>query len=171
MPVCASVLFASDLSDQAAAQLIEDFQSVGVTAELRQVSPRRGLGEIAWLALAVVPLKPFFDQLTKDFADDAYQRLKTFIARLFRLHPPPPTEPPRVLLLQDSTTGIQVVLEPDLPARAYQQLLSFDFAALRRGPLHYDQHRRRWRSELDEADNPTSPTARLTTTGQGRTSR
>ena len=157
MPVCANVLFASDLSDQAAAQLIEDFQSVGVTAELRQVSPRRALGEIAWLALAVVPLKPFFDQLTKDFAEDAYQHLKTFIVRLFRLHPPPPTEAPRVLLLQDSTTGIQVVLEPDLPTRAYQQLLSFDFATLRRGPLHYDQHRRRWRSELDEADNATCP--------------
>ena len=156
MPVCASILFASDLSDQAAAQLIEDFQSVGVTAELRQVSPRRGLGEIAWLALAVVPLKPFFDQHTKDFADDAYQHLKTLTARVFRLHPPP-TGPPPVLLLQDSTTGIQVVLEPGLPARAYQQLVSFDFAALRRGPVHYDQHRRRWRSELDEAGNATSP--------------
>ena len=157
MPVCASVLFASDLSDRVAAQLIEDFQSVGVTAELRQVSPRRALGEIAWLALAVVPLKPFFDQLTKDFAADAYQHLKTFIARVFRLHPSPATEPATVLLLQDSATGIQVVLEPDLPARAYQQLLSFDFATLRRGPLHYDQHRRRWRSELDEADDVTSP--------------
>jgi hypothetical protein len=156
MPVCANVLFASDLSDEGVAQLIEDFQSVGVTAELRQVSPRRALAEIAWLALAVIPLKPFFDQLANDFADDAYQRLKTFIAKLFRLHRPPPTEPPRVLLLQDSTTGIQVVLEPDLPARAYQQLLSFDFATLRRGPLHYDQHRHRWRSELDEADNATS---------------
>ena len=158
MPTCASVLFHSNLSDEAAAQLIEDFQSVGVTAELRQVSSRRALDEIAWLAVAVVPLKPFFDQLAAtDFADDAYQRLKTVIARLFRLHPPPSTGPPRVFLLQDSNTGIQVVLEPDLPARAYQQLLSFDFAALRRGPLHYDQHRRRWRSELDEADNATSP--------------
>ena len=157
MPVCASVLVASsDLSDEAAAQLIEDFHSVGVTAELRQVSPRRSLGEIAWLALAVVPLKPFFDQLIKDFADDAYQRLRTCIVKLFRLHPSPPTEPPRVLLLQDSTTGIQVVLEPDLPVRAYKQLLSFDFATLRRGPLHYDQHRRRWRSELDEAHNAAS---------------
>jgi len=131
VPVCASVLFASDLSDEAAAQLIEDFQSIGVTAELRQVSPRRALGEIAWLALAVVPLKPFFDQLTMDFADDAYQRLKTFTARVFRLHRPPSSEPPRVLLLQDSTTGIRVVLEPGLPARAYRQLLSFDFATLR----------------------------------------
>lgn len=155
MPVCASVLVASDLSDQAAAQLIEDFESIGVTAELRQVPPRRALGEIAWLALAVVPLKPFFDQLIKDFADNAYQHLKTFTIKLFRLHPPP-TGPPTVLLLQDSTTGLQVVLEPDLPAQAYQELLTFDFAALRRGPLHYDQHHRRWRSELDEADNAIS---------------
>jgi hypothetical protein len=48
---------------------------------------------------------------------------------------------PRVLLLQGSTTGIQVVLEPELPDDAYQQLLAFDLATIRRGPLHYDRHR------------------------------
>jgi hypothetical protein len=58
---------------------------------------------------------------------------------------------PLVLILQDKTTGVQVVLEPDLPDEAFEQLLVFDLAAIRRGPLHYDQRRRQWRSELDEA--------------------
>ena len=63
-----------------------------------------------------------------------------------------PTSSPQVLVLQDSTTGVQVVLEPDLPDEAFEQLLTFDLATIRRGPLHYDRHCRRWRSELDEAD-------------------
>ena len=58
---------------------------------------------------------------------------------------------PLVLILQDKTTGVQVVLEPGLPDEAFEQLLVFDLAAIRRGPLHYDQRRRQWRAELDEA--------------------
>lgn len=53
--------------------------------------------------------------------------------------------------LQDSATGIQAALEPDLPDEAYQQLVSFDLTAIRHAPLHYDRHRGRWRSEVDEA--------------------
>lgn len=62
-----------------------------------------------------------------------------------------------ILVLQDTVTGVQVVLEPDLPADSYRQLLSFDLATVRRGPLHYDLHRRRWRSELDETPSTTNP--------------
>jgi hypothetical protein len=57
-----------------------------------------------------------------------------------------------VLLLQDSTTGIQVVLEADLPDEASQKLLALDLSTIRRGPVHYDRHHHRWRSELDEAE-------------------
>ena len=68
------------------------------------------------------------------------------------LHRQPAADTPKpVLVLQDTLTGVQVVLEPDLPAESYQQLLSFDLSSVRHGPLHYDVHRRRWRSELDES--------------------
>ena len=157
MSIAADVLFAGELSTHEATQLVQEFETVGLTAELREVPPRRALGDIAWLVLAAVPLKPFFDQLAKDSAADAYQRLKTFVDKVSRRSNRQAVEPPKVLLLQDSTTGVQVVLEPDLPAEAYPQLLSFDLASIHRGPLHYDRHHRQWRSELDEADRTSSP--------------
>ncbi|MEU7811078.1 hypothetical protein [Pseudonocardia sp. NPDC049154] len=54
-------------------------------------------------------------------------------------------------MLQDATTGARIVLEPDLPAHAYEQLLAYDLSSVRRGPLHYDRYSSWWRSELDEA--------------------
>lgn len=53
-------------------------------------------------------------------------------------------------MLQDAVTGLRVVLEPDLPAESYRQLLSLDLTKFTHGPLHYDPARARWRSELDE---------------------
>ena len=156
MPLTADVLFAGKLSAEEAAQLAQEFETVGLTADLREVSPRRSIGDIAWLVLAAVPLKPFFDQLAKDTATDAYQRLHSLVGKICHGRQPQAAESPKVLLLQDSTTGVQIVLEPDLPAEAHQQLLTFDLTTIHRGPLHYDRHRRQWRSELDEADRSIS---------------
>ena len=55
------------------------------------------------------------------------------------------------LVLQDTSSGPQVVLEADLPDAAYQRLVGLDLSRFRLGPLHYDRRRRHWRSELDEA--------------------
>ena len=138
-----------------AAELIQSFTAVGLVADLREVPPRRSLGDIAWLALVAVPLKPFYEQLAKDFAADAHRRLKTLTGKVLH-RAEKPTRSPRLLVLQDNTSGVQVVIEPDLPDEAFEQLLTFDLATIRRGPLHYDRHRRRWRSELDEADTASS---------------
>ncbi len=56
----------------------------------------------------------------------------------------------QVLVLQDAVTQLQIVLEADLPADAYQALVALDLSAFRQGPVHYDRQRGRWRSELDE---------------------
>ena len=85
MPLPADVLFAGKLSADEAAQLAQEFEAVGLTADIREVSPRRYLDEIAWLVLAAVPLKPFFDQLAKDSATDAFSpssaRFSTDVSR------------------------------------------------------------------------------------------
>lgn len=52
--------------------------------------------------------------------------------------------------VQDVATRLQVVLEADLPAEAYQAPVALDLSAFQQGPLHYDRQRGRWRSELDE---------------------
>lgn len=153
----AEVLFAGRLSAGEVTELRDAFATVGLAIDLREVSARRGLGDIAWLALLAVPLKPFYEQLLNDFADDAHQQLKKLAGKLLHRRRLPGAGDRQVLVLQDSATGVQVVLEPDLPDQAYQQLLRVDLTAIRQGPVHYDQHRHQWRSELDEAD-PTSST-------------
>jgi hypothetical protein len=52
------------------------------------------------------------------------------------------------------------VLDHDLPAEGYRQLLALDLSQYRLGPLHYDRTQRRWRSELDEAV-PRRPPSQL----------
>jgi len=155
----AHVLLAHETQADEADRISREFASIGVSADSRIVSPTRSATAVGWLILAVLPLQPFFSQLANDFADDSYQHLKAFVTRLLRRRTAETGDKPKPLLvLQDTATGIQVVLEPDLPAESYQQLLSFDLTTIQQGPLHYDIHRHRWRSELDEqADQIQAP--------------
>src|SRR4051794_3524116 len=104
MPLTTDVLLTTELSTLEARELVDEFNVVGLAAELRQVPPRRTLEDIAWLALAVAPLKPFFEQLVKDFADDAHQRLKTLAGMLYHRGKRPSATQSKVLLLEDRTT-------------------------------------------------------------------
>jgi hypothetical protein len=154
MAIDAEVLIAVELSPDDASELRREFESVGLDADLREVAPRRSLQDVAWLALAAVPLQPFFEKLAQDFAADAYQRLRSLVGTVAgrgRTR----SASPRVLLLQDPTTGTRVVLEPDLPDEAFELLLNVDLSRIHRGPLHYDRHHRRWRSLLDEEEAGT----------------
>ncbi len=154
----AEVLISEQISADEAVRIAAEFSSVGLTADLRVVAPKRSVGDVVWLLLAAVPLQPFFSRLAEDFADDVHERLNTFVTRVLRRRPPA-NQPKPVLVLQDTLSGVQVVLEPDLPAESYRQLLAFDLSTVRRGPLHYDLHRRRWRSELDEERSTVTPPA------------
>jgi hypothetical protein len=153
--ITAQVLVAEQISDHDAALLVAGCASLGIIADLRIVPPRRSLSEAAWLLLAVLPLQHFFGRLAENAADDIHERLRTFVNQVMRRQPTKPEK--RVLVLQDADTGLQVVLEPDLPTESYRQLLRFDMTTVRRGPLHYDRQRRCWRSELAEQDGPTPP--------------
>lgn len=155
MTQSAQVLVTKQISEDEAAEITAEFRSIGLTIDLRIVPPKRSLTDIAWLVLAAVPLQPFFNQLAQDVADDVHQRLKSFVAGVLRRSSA--SDPPKpVLVLQDPVSGVQVVLEPDLPAESYRQLLSYDLSTVQSGPLHYDVHRQRWRSELNEAPGATS---------------
>ena len=155
MSLPTEVLIAETISAEDATQLVEDFEMIGLTADLREMSLRRSIDDIAWFVLAALPLQPFLDKLAEDFAADAYERLRAFVTGLLHRRRSS-TGTRRLLILQDVRTGVQIVLEPDLPSESYQQLLSFDLSTIRRGPLHYDLRRGQWRSELDETDRAAS---------------
>lgn len=99
--------------------------------------------------LAALPLHAFLERLGSVAAEDLTQALKRLVGRVVgtKRKTASPTE---VLVLQDSVTRLRVVLEADLPARAYQELVALDLSAFGQGPVHYDRHRGEWRSELDE---------------------
>jgi hypothetical protein len=132
--------------------LVNAFAALGVHTDVKVVPAHRGLGELQWLVLVTVPLQAFLSSVGSKLAEDAYQSFKHALGRLLgREREQPAAEPPRPLVLQDTASGLQVVLEADLPDAAYQQLVGLDLAQYQLGPLHYDRQQRRWRSELDEA--------------------
>ena len=132
--------------------LVDALAVLGVRTHAKVVPARRGLGELHWLVLVSLPLQAFLTSVGSRLAEDAYQGFQRAVGRLLgRAQGQPAAEQPRPMVLQDTASGLQVVLEADLPDAAYQQLVAMDLAKFHLGPLHYDRQQRRWRSELDEA--------------------
>lgn len=125
---------------------------IGLAAEVRESAPRRSLGDVVWYILAALPLQSFLDKLAEDVASDVYGRLKTLTARLLRGRSRSAEPEPRLLVLQDIHTGVQVVFEPDLPHEGYEQFLHLDLSTIKRGPLRYDRRMSRWCAAPDDLD-------------------
>jgi hypothetical protein len=149
MTLSTDVLVAHPISREEATQMVDAFKAVGLNADIRLISARRSVNDVAWLVLAALPVQPFLNQFAGTFGTDAYEHLKGFVSRVLHRQRISTSVAP-LLVLQDIDTGVQVVLEHDLPIEGYQELFRFDFSVIRRGPLHYDLHHHRWRSELDE---------------------
>jgi hypothetical protein len=115
---------------------------------VRRQPVHRGADELAWLALASLPLQAFLSGLGGEAVKDAYAGLKKIVVRLSHHKKAIPTVP---LVLADVRTGLRIALDADLPAEAYRQLHELKLDDYRTGPLHYDRAGHRWRSELDEA--------------------
>jgi hypothetical protein len=121
-------------------------RTLGISARVTVIPPRRG-GDLQWLILAALPLQAFLSGIGGRFAEDAYTYLRDAARTL--LHQEQPAARPMVL--QDTASGLQIILEHDLPSKAYEQLLGLDLSSFRLGPVHYDRAEERWRSELNEA--------------------
>jgi hypothetical protein len=149
----ADVLIATEVPPEQQPAIVEAFGTLGVAARIRTVPVRRGAADFQWLLLAVLPLQAFLSTLGSTFAGEASQALKRLVGRAHQAQPKATSHRP-VLVLQDATTRLQVVLEASLPAEAYEALLSLDLSNFHKGPLHYDRYRGLWRSELDESQRP-----------------
>jgi hypothetical protein len=123
----------------------------GFSVRVRIMPPRRAASDLQWLVLAVLPVQAFLSGIGTEIANHAYERFQEAVRTLLRRKHPDQPGATRPVVLQDATTGLRIVLEPDLPADGYRQLLTLDLSPFRLGPLHYDRAKHRWRSELDEA--------------------
>lgn len=130
--------------------LVDSFAALGVVGRVKVVPVRRSTAQgLTWLALVVLPLKGFLTSVGGNLAADALRKLTSILRRGGLVQSE--DSQVRPILLQDASTGLQIVLEAGLPQESITQLVSLDLSQYRIGPVHYDRAQRRWRSELDEA--------------------
>lgn len=149
-PLKANVLLDAEVPADQERLLVDVFDQLGVTAHTRVVPTRRGVAELNWLVLVSLPLQAFLAGVGAKFADDAYRGFKALTSRLAYGGRPAPGDQ-RPMVLRDDATGLELVLEPDLPDEGYRRLFDLDLTRFQVGPVHYDRHQARWRSERDEA--------------------
>jgi hypothetical protein len=150
-PLTADLLVDAEVSAEQERLLVDGFARLGVAARARVVPARRGVGDLSWLVLVSLPLQAFLTAVGSQLAEDAHHGLRDLVGRLVPSRDRPAAATPRPMVLRDAATGLQIVLEPDLPDDGYRQLVGLDLSRFRLGPVHYDRSLGRWRSELDEA--------------------
>jgi hypothetical protein len=143
-PIAADVLVRPGMSTADEYDVAEAFATIDVAATTRLVPTQRSLNGVEWLVLAMLPLQAFLSGLGSKLAEDAYHGLKDVVGRILRRSNPGRRE--RALVLQDTATGLQVVLEPDLPIEGYRRLVTLDLSAFHGGPVRYDRSRNAWQS-------------------------
>ncbi|MET9830928.1 hypothetical protein ABZ078_16770 [Streptomyces sp. NPDC006385] len=139
-------------------QLLSDaVGGLGVTVRPKPTPALRGADTVTWVVLALLPLQAVLTSLGTKAGEDAWARLRKTVASIAARRgttaqePGPPTGTSATpLVLQDTTTGIRILMEPDLPDGAYAALRELDLSRFQYGPLHYDREAQRWRSIADE---------------------
>jgi hypothetical protein len=143
-PIAADVLVRPGMSTADEYDVAEAFATINVAATTRLAPTQRTLNGVEWLVLAMLPLQALLSGLGSKLAEDVYSGFKEVVGRILRQSSPGRRE--RVLVLQDTATGLQVVLEPDLPTEAYRRLVELDLLAFRHGPIRYDRSLNAWQS-------------------------
>jgi hypothetical protein len=143
--IAADVLLRSGASAPDERDVMEAFSAIGVAVTTRFAPTRRRLDGVEWLVLAALPLQAFLSGLGSKLAEDVHGGLKNAVDRILRRRSESAQHEP-ALVLQDTASGVQVVLEPDLPIEAYKRLLQLDLSSFRHGLLHYDPSYDAWQS-------------------------
>jgi hypothetical protein len=138
-------VFISDVSGEDVEGIRKFWQPMPVDLVVRSVSARRSY-DLIWTILIVLPWKAFLDKVFEEFATDSYRQVKKTLAQMIG-QSPEPGEARKPVVIRDSASGIEIVLEHDLPPESLDLLMDLDLSSFRRGPLHYDRRRKRWRSE------------------------
>ena len=122
------------------AALVSCLSDLGLapSAPVRVQPPVRA--EILWQVLVTLPLTGFLTAIGTKLGTDTYQQLVAVVRRLFAHRPAP-------MVLRDVETGVEVVIERDLPDVAYLQLPTLDLSGCR-GTVRYDRDRGRWRETI-----------------------
>lgn len=150
--ITTELLFSRLLPADDEPDVIAFFGQFGTISDHRRVLGHRG-DAIEWLVLAALPLQAFLQNIGALTSADAYVALKSLIDRLLgraRRNHSEVQKVPRIIL-QDANSGLQVMLESDLPEIAYRQLHQLNLAQFSSGPIHFDRGLGCWRADREEA--------------------
>lgn len=110
---------------------------IGRSVVVRGVEYRRT--DLSWLALVALPLTGFLQTFGEEAAKGLLDAVRTMTKRASR-----PADAPDAVALRDTATTTLIVLEPDLPAAAYDELRLIDAAAAYAAPLRFNRSTGRW---------------------------
>jgi hypothetical protein len=127
------------------ARVRDAFRDLDVNARVRTAAYGRDSGS-SWVVLASIPTRMLFENMAARGAGMASQ-LRELVRRITVSEDGGSVG---LLMLQDTETGIQVVLAPNLPDAALQSLPGIDLLGFTFGPVHYDAGTSAWRSLFDE---------------------
>lgn len=143
----AELLLDSELAESAETEWRDMLDRIGVEAEGGRALPHRAAGPLDWLVLLVLPLHAFLSTLGAAAVTDLYETVKRLARQSKQIR-----GQRRPLVLEDTETGLRILVDADLPREALEQLLEIRLSDFEKGPLHYDRSHRAWRSIADEAD-------------------
>jgi hypothetical protein len=133
-------------------ELKEALADLGFLPTAKELPTVRSADTLNALALMMIPLHAFLSATGSKMAAEAYPKFKNGIRRILHKQPESLAQP-QPLVVQDTATGIRIVMERDLPDEAYDALRNLDLAKFRKGPVDWDPLRKRWRSLVDEAES------------------
>jgi hypothetical protein len=136
------------LSDRMTTEITDEieteFRSLGLVPTVRLLRTRRS-AELSWMILATLPLASFLNALGSYVAEDTFRSLRRLLGRAgSRQDRAPAAAGPRTLVLRDTESTTEVILDPDLSIEGYRALLASDLSVLSGTTMRYDPVRRSW---------------------------
>jgi len=122
--------------------LVEAFSAPGVRVRVRVWPTRRGADTLNWLFLVALPLQSFLGAFGGKLAEDAHRKLRGIVRPAHGEADRAPAGRP--VVLQDTATGIRIVLGPEVDGAAYRKLRTLDLAQFRYDTLRYETAEARW---------------------------
>jgi hypothetical protein len=121
--------------------LVDALAALGFTVRVKVWPVRRAMAEVHWLFLVALPLQAFLGGIGARFADDVYGKLKEALRRTPRESDPGRE---RAVVLQDTETGVRILLGRELDDSALDALRDLDLTGFGSGTLRYDTTEARW---------------------------
>lgn len=131
-------------------ELKQALAAAGFAVTAKELPAVRGVEMLNAVALMMIPLHAFLSAAGSKAGAEAWPLFKTGVRRILHRKDTGPAEPGRPLVVQDTVTGLKIVMDRDLPDEAYEALRSLDLTVFHQGPIDWDRSHRRWRSLADE---------------------